>query len=404
MSQRQKHEKCNAASKNQRSVPLSPLTLNSFTCHICGSSTLDLHEKSRTYFRVTSDCKPWRKGGALGTCQQCQTVQAIITPEWRADAQQIYKDYEVYHQGGGIEQSVFSASGESDSRSNQLVARLSDELNLPAKGNLLDIGCGNGTFLQAFGASFPGWTLSGAEFDAKHRSDLAAIPTFQQLYTGSLDQISERFDLIALVHTLEHIEGPVAFLQSVSRLLAPDGILFIQVPHYRENPFELMTADHASHFDSASLESVLLRAGFSPQLISTEWVGKELSAVAGEAKVGQSTSSISYFSFSISQNLDWLGALLERSRFVQSSSLNFGLFGSSIAATWTVTNLPLLPDFFVDEDPARSGRLHLSRPILNPRDIPVGSDVFVALQPELSRRVMDRLASSSLGRWQRLPD
>jgi len=86
---------------------------------------------------------------------------------------------------------------------------------------------------------------------------------------------------------------------------------------------------------------------------------------------------------------------------VQEGSSSFGLFGSSIAATWTAVNLPHFPDFFVDEDPARVGRAHMERPILHPSEVTAGSDVFVALQESVAEAVEKRLSGATPGRWHR---
>ena len=373
-------------------------------CHICGSfDHLELAPKSGNFACVTSDCKPWPAGGNLATCRACGTVQSVITPEWCADAEKIYSAYTVYHQGGGAEQAVFSASGQGDSRSNRLVARLTESIALAKSGHLLDIGCGNGNFLRTFGTSFPGWKLSGAEFDAKHLSDLQAVPGFQTLHTGPLDRIHEKFDVISLVHTLEHIVGPSGFLKDVSRLLAPGGWLFVQVPHYRQNPFELMTADHATHFDMTSLAQLLTQAGFTPALASTDWIGKEISAVANrkdrEWRMADGKWRMEDGDSKLANSLDWLQGLLEKAKDAQAASSNFGLFGSSIAATWTAANLPCLPDFFVDEDPARAGQIHLGCPILHPSKVSADSVVFVALQPGPAEAVFQRHSGTSPGRW-----
>lgn len=312
---------------------------------------------------------------------------------------QIYKDYQVYHQGGGLEQAVFSSAGNGDTRSNLLVARLAETIDLLSPGHLLDIGCGNGAFLKTFGAAFPSWKLSGAEFDAKHSSELAAIPSFQELHTGPLDQIEVRFSLITLVHTLEHIENPLDFLKCVRRLLSPGGTLFVQVPHYPENPFELMTADHASHFEVFTLQNLLSRSGFSPLFMSTDWVGKELSVVVAQGDGNEGDFRPPASDLRLPHCLEWLDALLERAQSVQDTSSSFGLFGSSIAATWTAANLPRLPDFFVDEDPARIGRTHMGRPILHPSRVAADSDVFVSLPEASSESVRCRHIGMNSGRW-----
>lgn len=306
-----------------------------------------------------------------------------------------YRNYEVYHQSGGTEQAVFDSGGNPQTRSARIVRHLSAAIPLAPVGDILDIGCGNGSFLSTFGGLFPDWRLFGAEVDDKDLSTLETIPGFQRLYTGPLADVSSRFDAITLIHTLEHIEAPIAFLAGLRPLLKESGFLLIQVPHYLDNPFELMTADHASHFDEQSLGVVLERAGFQLRESSTSWVSKELTALA-TAELSTSEGSRAphqapLHSDELAAQLSWLADLLNRAKAAQKTSTPFGLFGSSIAATWTAINLPKLPDFFVDEDPARIGKNHLSKPIIAPPEVPEHSGVFIALQPNAASSVAARL-------------
>ena len=79
-------------------------------CHLCGAGEISLRPSYEPLHRVTSDCKPWPPGGQLGVCPQCGGAQAVIGPQWEAEARKIYDNYTIYHQGGGAEQSVFDVA------------------------------------------------------------------------------------------------------------------------------------------------------------------------------------------------------------------------------------------------------------------------------------------------------
>jgi len=371
-------------------------------CHLCHSPTLRPAAGSDRFRRVTSDCKAWSPGGLLAWCEACGTAQAVITPQWTGDADRIYRDYQVYHQGGGAEQAVFDAGGSGSSRSSRLVGCLAATALLPRTGRILDIGCGNGAFLRGFGAAYPEWSLFGAEYDERNRAALEAIPGFRGLHTGPPSGLPGPFDLVSLVHTLEHLVDPTSFLAAIRPHLDPGGRLFVQVPSYLENPFELFIADHASHFDASSLSSLLARSGFAPTLVRTDWIVKELSALATPADdLGPATAAGRAASFqTLAACLVWLRGLLDRAAAHRSARSAFGLFGSSIAASWTAANLPSPPDFFVDEDDARIGRTHMGRPILSPVRVPAEATVFVALPPGPADAVMRRLSATSPGDWE----
>jgi hypothetical protein len=72
---------------------------------------------------------------------------------------------------------------------------------------------------------------------------------------------------------------------------------------------------------------------------------------------------------------------------------NFGIFGTSVAATWLAGDLGDAVEFFVDEDPARQGRRHLGRPIYAPQQVPKGASVYLAFVAQVSSAIAQRLGA-----------
>src|SRR5690606_38916269 len=95
-----------------------------------------------------------------------------------------------------------------------------------------------------------------------------------------VEQVPGMFNLITMVHVLEHIPSPHTFLRRVINKLEPAGLLLIEVPDHHSNPFDLLIADHCSHFTSGAMRQTLSRAGLTDSLITTQWVAKELSTLA----------------------------------------------------------------------------------------------------------------------------
>src|SRR5688572_29599422 len=115
---------------------------------------------------VSSDCMPVDAWAELSLDATSGLISARLDEAWSATVQRIYKNYAIYAQAAGAEQLVFDQrSGASASRSTQIVDRALAPRLQSLRGRCLDVGCGNGAFLRAFGARFPEWKLEGTEFD-----------------------------------------------------------------------------------------------------------------------------------------------------------------------------------------------------------------------------------------------
>ena len=368
-------------------------------CHSCGAGDLEHASSYPRFRRVTSDCKPWSAGGALARCRVCGLVQSLVTPAWQAEAEEIYRGYTIYHQSGGSEQSVFDGrTGVGVPRSERIIRALtrSASVSSPARGRLLDVGCGNGAFLAAWSRLVPGWSLCGSEVDDKHRTQIEAIAGVERLHTGPLGEIPGEFDLISMIHVLEHIPAPVRFLARLRRKLRPGGLLLVEVPDCEQNAFMLLVADHCSHFSPPLLAGVVEAAGFEVIEAGAGWVAKEVSLVARRLEACPTRSgpgnqeTVRQASERVLANCQRLEAILAKVEPLTTRP-DFGLFGTAIAATWLDAQTGQAARFFVDEDVNRIGRTHLGRPILAPSAVPPRATVFVALPQPLADAVAARL-------------
>lgn len=363
-------------------------------CHHCQSS-LSLFSNFSFLNQVTSDCRPWHIGGQLGVCISCGMVQKPVTDEYLREIDEIYSQYDIYSQSGGIEQSIFEQEGASVSRSQKIVKWLATNQLLPQNGKLLDVGCGNGAFLRAFGQYFGEWEMAGLELDMKHKDLIEAIPRVTSLYTGSIDNVHDTFDIIVLIHALEHIPHPVEYLKSLRKYLKPDGLLFIEVPDLENSPFDILIADHITHFVSKVLHKVVQNASFETLVIKSDFVPKELSLLARNSQIQEVTKSNLFEGSGANGKelaesyINWLSRMLEKANSITGK---IGIFGSSISATWLAASLGDKVSFFVDEDKDRIGRLHMGKTIYSSLEIPQGFPVFVPLRADIAKSIEERLA------------
>lgn len=363
-------------------------------CRICRAAALDEFREFSSLPRVTSDCRPFPAGGRLALCGECGAVQKPVDARWRDEAAAIYRAYDVYFQSDGVEQAVFdAATGAPRRRSAVLMDRLAATRPIAVRGRALDVGCGNGALLCAFAEIRPGWRLYGHDLSDLNRPALDRIPGFQELYTGALDDLPGDFDLVTLSHSLEHFTDPVEGLASLRAKLVPGGSLFIEVPDAEATPFDLLVADHVSHFTADGVARVLRRAGFDPTIVARDWVVKELSVVAEPAAAIRplTPDAAAAVRRRVGAQIDWLQALIAGARDA-AKSRPFGLFGSSVAAMWLFGVIGDAMAFFVDEDPSRHGRSLFDLPILHPQEVPAGATVFIPLIPRVAAAVAARAA------------
>ena len=363
-------------------------------CHHC-QNPLSVFDKFPFLNQVTSDCRPWHISGQLGICISCGIVQKPMTDEWLKEIDEIYSRYDIYSQSGGIEQSTFEQDGASVSRSQKIVKWLDTTQLLPQNGKLLDVGCGNGAFLRAFGQQFGEWEMAGLELDEKHKDLIEAIPGVTTFYTGSIDNVHDTFDIIVLIHALEHIPHPVEYLKSLRKYLKPDGLLFIEVPDLENSPFDIIIADHATHFVSKVLHEVVQNAYYETLIVKADFVPKELSLLARNSLIREVAKS-DLFEVSDANGrklaesyINWLSQMLEKANSIQGK---IGVFGSSISATWLAASLGDKVSFFVDEDKNRIGRQHMGRTIYSTAEIPLGFPVFVPLRADIAKSIEERLS------------
>lgn len=374
------------------------------TCHVCRTGALRLIPGFESLRRVTSDAKPFAAGGSIAGCEQCGTIQKPITAKWQAEADAIYAAYTIYHNAGGAEQNVFTGGGgQPESRSSRLIQSVCERVGLPERGRMLDLGCGNGAMLRSFGKRLPDWSLVGNELDDQNRSTIEAIPRVEQLSVGQPEDVPGSFDAVTMLHVLEHVPVPVAYLKRVATKLNPGGLVIVEVPDHRQGAFDLVVADHCTHFTLATLRAVFEAAGLEVVVAADDIVPKELTVIGrpgGTVKPLSDSASLADSIRIVERQIDWLKDLARRGR---EAGPGVGVFGTSLGGAWLLGELGDSVAFFVDEDPAKIGMTWDGRPILHPRDVPSGSTVIIGLPDSIAINVKQRLDETTRGAKLLLP-
>ena len=146
------------------------------------------------------------------------------------------------------------------------------------KGEILDIGCGTGAFLNTMKEA--GWFINGLEPDALARTKAV------ELYDIHPQSSEKLFDLkpstcnaITMWHVLEHVHELHACIKKIGELLAPNGKLFIAVPNYTSTDAEIYeaywaaydTPRHLYHFSPQSMEKLVSMHGLKITSLKPMW-------------------------------------------------------------------------------------------------------------------------------------
>jgi len=109
---------------------------------------------------------------------------------------------------------------------------------------IYDVGAGGGVFLKTFlDNAWGSWEAYGVEATRAY-AELAArrlsIPVANAMYRPGL--FGMRFDFITVIKVLEHARDPIKLLKGIRRDLGNEGLVYIEVPSFRE--IRTLPVDH----------------------------------------------------------------------------------------------------------------------------------------------------------------
>jgi SAM-dependent methyltransferase len=160
----------------------------------------------------------------------------------------------------------------------ELARRSTMGLTGAQRGELLDVGCGDGTYLRCMHEL--GWSVSGVERDSR-AAEISARALGTDRVFPDLERAGaarpEGFDVITLGHVIEHLLEPAEVLRSCRDRLRPGGLLVIATPnwesrahaHFGRSWLHLDPPRHVQIYRSSTLSRVVEEAGFAVQEIET---------------------------------------------------------------------------------------------------------------------------------------
>lgn len=151
---------------------------------------------------------------------------------------------------------------------NIFLRRIKQVTKFIKSGKVLEIGCSTGIMLSIFKQK--GFDVKGIEISRKS-AEIAKNKDID-VVVGPFEKInfSEKFDLVILNHTLEHLENPLGILEKIKKILKPKGYLMIDLPNFdspvakllRSRWPHLLPEEHLWHFTPKAFEILLKKTDF----------------------------------------------------------------------------------------------------------------------------------------------
>ena len=134
---------------------------------------------------------------------------------------------------------------------------------------ILDFGCGHGEFLAT--CSQFGFDAYGVDRAAAKRANSKFARVYPVLGELSAAIGDDKFHVITLFETLEHVDDPRSILEALGKLIVPGGILVLETPDCagvthitREDSWKIQPLEHINAFTADTLRSIAQRCGFLP--------------------------------------------------------------------------------------------------------------------------------------------
>ncbi len=230
----------------------------SLKCNLCGSNNYNVFKKIGDYLLIR--CKHC---GLV--CLNCDSVEEKMNKKYSLP----YYAKTIFDREPKTEGELKRQINKNAERAKQIISEVGKQ------GKLLDIGCGPGFFIACMREY--GWDVTGVDV-SDWATDFARKKLGLNVFTGAVEKIkfNDNFNLVTMMHVLEHLPDPVVTLKRVYELISDEGWLFITGPNlasfdriwHGRNWRWFTDRSHLYFFTPETYRRVLEKAGFLIQKIS----------------------------------------------------------------------------------------------------------------------------------------
>lgn len=208
----------------------------------------------------------FKDGGRYVKCTHCDIV--YLNPVFKDENLEKY-----YRTNHDLQSEIVANDG--DFYTNIYQKGLTAVEKVVPKGNILDIGCSAGIFLDL--AKKAGWNTLGVELNEQEAS--YATAKGHTIYNKFLSEVTfdSPLEAICLWDVFEHLKDGEAYLNEMKSLLTPSGVVFLQIPSADSLAAKILQEkcnmydgiEHVNLYSYKSIDKLAQKCGFEIQSCET---------------------------------------------------------------------------------------------------------------------------------------
>ena len=328
-------------------------------------------------------------------CSKCGHIQSPDVPE----LENFYNsDYKISLASDEFDQLYEFRDNRPIYRTEKQAELVLEHASPPLSARVLDYGAAKATTLRAICSKRKDILPHVIDVSEDYRSQwMGWVPTDAQATYVAPVSWKNQFDLITAHFVLEHVADPISTCREMTRLLAPDGKIFIAVPDFEKNVGDILVVDHINHFTEASINYVLTMSGLRASFVSREMFRGAFVIVAHKSdKSAREDTLVNYEMTAIHKSVkrisnywqraqELLAASVEKNAELSAVIYGAGFYGKFIASE-LYGRQKLLG--YLDRNP-HLRRIDQNLPIFDPLDAPETLEiVYTGLNPSIARTVI----------------
>lgn len=352
--------------------------------------------------KISSDEKFKFKGGILFACKICGLIQKKVDTDFNKKIKYIYNNYAAYSAAEGRE-NVIHFKKKKSYRSDIILNHIDKNILKLKKKTILDLGCGSGFTLKRISYLFPNNNLYAFDYDNKNDKSIKKIRNFKKFYSGNINKIDNKFDLIILMHVFEHINNPIYFLNCLKKKLTPGGVICIQSPNIEKNFLDILTFDHISHFNRNSLQDLITKTLFS-EVKFFNILKKEITCIIfNSSNTNKKNSSIDKYKIkkkitNFQNKINEINLFKKQVKKIisKNSKKLISIFGTTVPSIWIANEVGLDKVYnFIDEDKFKIGKKIFNKKIISPSSLKKKSILIFPFKKKFVKHLIKKYQNSN---------